>query len=897
MKLGSRLDSWSETSAMELPKKYKFIEVQDKWKKQWDEEKTFQYDPQVERSNTFVVDTPPPTVSGSLHVGHVFSYTQTDILVRYQRMKGKNIFYPIGYDDNGLPTERRVQNLYRVKCNPHLSYDDSLKVQAKEPKKNERIEFKEVSRKNFLEVCDEQTKEDRKNYRALWETLGLSVDWEQDYSTIGKHCRQVSQLSFRDLFEKGYVYSAVEPVLWDTSFQTAIAQAEIEDREKQGHYHDISFKVFDSDEYFVISTTRPELLAACIAVVAHPDDTRYQKYFGGYAETPLFHAKVPIMPSDHADPEKGTGILMVCTFGDVADVEFWKKSKLPMKQIISNDGKILPVTYGEAPFHSENVEVAKKYYSEISGLFTKQARAKMVELLKSFDSSWNKGQGALVAEPKPTQQFVKFYEKGDFPLELVPTRQWFVNILDFQKEFLQKGKEVNWYPPHMYTRLEQWVNGLNQNWCISRQRYFGVPIPVWYKIDDQGQILWDSPIHPAKETYPIDPMEDVPPGFSAEQRGKPGGFCGDENVMDTWATSSMTPQISSHWGLDETRHQKLFPADLRPQAHEIIRTWAFYTIVKSWMHEKSIPWKNIAISGWVVNPDKSKMSKSKGNTVTPPELIEEYSSDALRYWAGRAKLGMDTVYDEDVFKLGQRLTTKLFNVAKFVHLQFEDCVADIEKMSLKDVTHPLDQSWLKLMQEAVSPLDLQFNTYNYHKVLMDAESLFWDFCDNYVELVKARAYQKKDSSDGKSAIFTLQFSLNVFLRLFAPFTPFVCEEIWSWYFAGKEKTSIHRASWPVEKEFSAIAQKTEASYELSKAVINKVRATKTKEQKSLKWPLAALSVKAAGEFEKQLNEGREDLCLASTLEPEKLKFIADSSLTEISQLEIQVELAKEDKSV
>ena len=810
----------------ELPASYVAAEVELKWATEWEKSGVNRWDPNAARADSFVIDTPPPTVSGSLHMGHVFSYTQTDVLARFQRMRGKNVFYPMGWDDNGLPTERRVQNLFGIRCDPTLPYREGMTVA---PTNKEARDFESVSRKNFLEICAMQTLEDEKKYEALWKGLGLSVDWEQRYSTIDKHCQKVSQYSFLDLVKKGLVYSAESPTLWDTGFKTAVAQAEVEDREQNGNFHDIRFEL-EGGGGFTIATTRPELLAACVAVVAHPDDERYKKYFGKRAITPLFKARVPILPAAHADPEKGTGILMVCTFGDIHDVEFWKKEKLPVRQVLGRDGRLGEAEFGGPLFDSADPAAANAVYAQLKGLHLKKARAKMAELLGP----------ALVAAPRPTQQAVKYYEKGDQPLEFITTRQWFINILEHKPALLAQGKKINWHPEYMRVRYEQWVEGLNQDWCISRQRYFGVPFPVWYPVKADGSSDYSKPIFADPKNLPVDPLIDAAPGYTEAQRGKPGGFSGDPDVMDTWATSSLTPQISSRWTVDAERHKKLYPADMRPQAHEIIRTWAFYTIAKSWMHENSIPWTDIAISGWVVTPDRQKMAKSKGTGVTPDALLKQYSADALRYWSAKAKLGQDTVYDEMVFKVGHRLVTKVFNASKFVMLQLQGAKRDGLEGSLKDVVIPIDRAWIARMREILENSERSFAAFEYAPVLLEVETAFWDFCDNYLELVKTRAYDSKDRAERLSAIATLEWTLGAFLRLFAPFIPYVTEEVWSWHY-GKGQ-SVHKAKWPAPAELSAVQIEDRRQLDLAKVVLERIRSEKADKKRSIKWPVRALKI-------------------------------------------------------
>lgn len=862
-----------------LPKKYKSQESEQKWSQQWDRDQVYRYQAQS-TAPRYIIDTPPPTVSGSLHVGHVFSYTQTDILARFQRMQGKNVFYPIGWDDNGLPTERRVQNLYGISCNPRAPHDPEWEPVELSKKELEKQGKREVSRENFLKACQKQTQIDEKKYEDLWKRLGLSYDWSQQYSTIDPHCQKVSQASFLDLFHnpKKYVYSSDAPTMWDTTFQTAVAQAEVEERKKGGHYHDIQFKTAGG-EVFTISTTRPELLPACIAVVAHPDDERYQHLFGQKAITPLFKAEVEIMPSEHADPEKGTGILMVCTFGDTADVDFWKQQDLPLKQIIGRSGKLIEVQFGQGVFQSQAADKAQDYYNQLVGLYAKQARKKVADFLKES--------GDLVGDPKPTEQMAKFYEKGDEPLEFISTRQWFVKILDHKEMLIEQGRKVKWQPEHMFKRYQIWVEGLNQDWCISRQRFFGVPFPVWYPLDQSGEPLYDQPIVARMDQLPVDPQAMAPEGYREDQRGLPGGFIGDPDVMDTWATSSVTPQINSHWSVDKNRHAQLFPADLRPQAHEIIRTWAFYTIVKAAYHHQEIPWKNIAISGWVVNPDRKKMSKSKGNTVTPEELIETYSSDALRYWAGKAKLGQDTIYDENVFKIGQRLTTKLFNVSKFVLMQLENEQGEREKFGADLITEKIDQNWKNYIDLVTFQATQDLENYRYAHALSLIESAFWRFCDFYVELVKSRAYQLKNSQQGQSACATLSYSLEIFLKLFAPYMPFITEEIYAGSFSKGE--SLHQSSWPKINETPGYNAEV---LELAEKVLNEIRGAKSNAKKSLKWPVEKINVVCPSDQLQYLELSFSDLARAGGLR-EGRKIDWRESLDDQTQVLVELSETKE----
>jgi valyl-tRNA synthetase len=744
----------------------------------------------------------------------------------------------MGWDDNGLPTERRVQNLLGIRCDPHLPYDPDWKP---DPNGGKRKEIEEVSRRNFIEACGLVTAEDEKAFEHLWRHLGLSLDWSEQYATIDDHCRKISQLSFLDLVEKGQVYNVESPNMWDIDFKTAVAQAEVEDRPRQGLFYDLRFGVEGGGE-LLIATTRPELLGACIAVAAHPDDDRYKELFGKYAITPIYGARVPIVAAEHADPEKGTGILMVCTFGDAMDVEWWKSSGLPIKQLIGRDGRILPATFGEAPYESVDAALAQRSHDEIAGLTANRAKKRIAELLAENGSLPGWEGTALVGEPQPTDQIVKFFEKGDRPLEFVPTRQWFIRTLEHKEALLAQGDKIQWHPPHMKTRYTHWVEGLNQDWCISRQRHFGIPFPVWYPLGADGEPEFESPIYADKETLPVDPLTDVAPGHTGDQRDQPGGFAAEPDVMDTWATSSLTPQIQSHWGIDPERHASLFPMDIRPQAHDIIRTWAFSTIVKAWMHSGEIPWYHVVLSGWILDPDRKKMSKSKGNVVTPDDLLVEWSSDAVRYWAARARLGTDTAFDPGVFKVGKRLAMKVFNASRFVLMQLERGGGEVP--GPEHISEPLDLAFVERLRKVIEQSTRAFEAFDYATALQVAEESFWQFTDHYLELVKLRSYAEEDTPGRRSALAALGLGMNVYLRLLAPFIPYVTEEVWSWSFAGEgRERSVHTSPWPTVGEFEVVSRpEHEDTLEAAIEVMTAIRGAKTLAQKSLRWPVASLEI-------------------------------------------------------
>jgi valyl-tRNA synthetase len=805
----------------ELPKHFESAAAEERWDAAWQAAGIYHYDPSRPRHETFVVDTPPPTASGTLHVGHVFSYTQPDVVVRYWRMRGKNIFYPMGWDDNGLPTERRVQSYFHVRCEPHVAYEPDLKLtEASDAQRKERP--RPVSRKNFIELCHELTQVDELAFQAVFRRLGLSVDWRQTYSTIDEHCRFMAQSSFLDLYDKGLAYQTWAPTMWDVDFQTAVAQAEVEDRVRPGAYHYIEFGVKDSDRSFVIATTRPELLPACVGVTAHPDDARYKDLFGKQALTPLFKVPVPIFPSELADPAKGTGILMVCTFGDQTDVLWWREQKLALRQVLGLDGRLLPIEYGSAGYESEEPELANRFYAELTGKKVAAARDQVVTFLRESTGSAT-GKGApLQKEPEKIEHPVKFYERGERPLEFLSTRQWFVRLLDKKAELLAKGEEIAWRPEYMGTRYKDWTEGLGQDWCVSRQRYFGVAIPVWYRVDAHGKADFAQPLFPSAAELPIDPMLDVPVGFVESQRDQPLGFTGETDIFDTWFTSSLTPQIGSHWRKDPERHRRLFPADVRPQAHDIIRTWAFYTIAKALCHENTIPWHNAMISGWILDPDRKKMGKSKGNAVTPMHLLEEYGVDSVRYWAASARLGADTAFDPQTFKIGKRLVTKLFNAGKFVLGRSGD---------LHPITSEIDRAFIAKLARLVESATADLAEYRYANALQNVETFFWSqFTDTYIELAKPRAWGAiGEAHERGSALHALRLGLNVLLRLFAPVLPYITEEVWSWVFAHETgHASIHFTPWPNPIDFKGIAKPDNAdSFDLAVACLTAINKAKS----------------------------------------------------------------------
>jgi valyl-tRNA synthetase len=809
-----------------LSKQYEHKEREKHWQRHWAAGDVHHFRDDKPREQTFVIDTPPPTVSGVLHMGHIFSYTQADFVARYQRMAGKDVFYPMGFDDNGLPTERLVEKIKGKKASQYPSRED------------------------FVKDCREVVSEAEDEFRNLFKSAALSVDWRQEYQTISDEVRQLSQASFIDLLKKGEAYRDFRPTYWDWVDQTAIAQAEIENKELPGAMNDIQFALEDGTP-ITIATTRPELLGACVAVMYHPEDPNAARYQGKHAVTPLFGVKVPMIADELVEREKGTGIVMCCTFGDDTDKEWWRKHKLPTRPILWNDGKILfaqghtngvfdTLSFlsgsngenGVSELSARNcldINKAASVFEQIRGLKPKQANAKMIELLQA--------EGKLLQTP--ITHTVKCAERSGTPIEIIPTYQWFVRIMDKKEALLAKGAQCNWYPDFMRIRLNQWIEGLKEDWCISRQRFFGVPFPVWYskRVGEEGTMIFAD-----FDQLPVDPMVDLPKGYKREE------VDADKDVMDTWATSSISPQISAK----SLKPNKLFPADLRPQAHEIIRTWAFYTIVKAHLHENTIPWKNLMISGWCLAADKTKMSKSKGNVVTPVALIEEKGTDAVRYWASTSRLGADTAFSEDLLKIGRKLVTKLWNASNFASLNLDKLqgypTTASEDTGKGFIGEPLDLWILSRLNQCIKKATQEFERFEYSDARVAIEDFFWnDFCDNYLELVKSRSYGENGGGQ-QSALYTIYHCLEALLRLFAPFVPHITEELYSHIFDDRyAKTgSVHaRGMWPKADDYPYNAE-AELAGMAGVDVLNVIRKAKSEANVSIKFPVEKVEVSAKG---------------------------------------------------
>ena len=732
--------------------------IEKKWKNFWEKNKTFRFDIKSKKP-IYSIDTPPPTVSGKMHIGHAFSYSQQDFIVRFRRMFHGSVFYPFGTDDNGLPTERLVEKIKNVKS-------------------------KEMSRADFIELCLKTLKEITPDFIRDWKDLGISCDYDISYSTIDKQTQKISQKSFIELFKKGFIYKKEFPTLWCPECQTAIAQAELEDKQKETLFSTLKFKINNED--FLIATTRPELLGACVDVFINPKDKRYKNFAGKKAKVPMFNFEVPIIEDESADIEKGSGVLMVCSYGDKFDVDAIQRHKLFPKHILTKDGRLS--------------------IKEYQGLKIKDAKKKILDDLRSQN---------LIKEQKNIIHNLNVHDKCGTPIEFLATEQWFIKILNLKKDLISQGEKIKWHPQHMFKRYENWVNGLDWDWNISRDRHFGIPIPVWECKKCKNFIL------PIEKELPIDPLQKSKICPKCKEKAIP-----ETKVLDTWATSSLTPQIAS-----SLINSKLkIPYSLRPQAHDIIRTWAFYTIVKSYLHEKKIPWKDIVISG-NVSLKGEKMSKSKGNVIEPKLVMNQYGADALRYWAAGSKLGEDLDYQEKDLVTAKKFITKISNSARFVFMNLKNYKPKtLNKLELTET----DRLFLLELNELIKKCTKSFEEYEYSKSKLESDSFFWRvFCDNYLEIIKNRVYNGTEK-EKESAFYTLYTSLLTFLKLFAPITPFITEEIYQNYYKKNEgDSSVHLSNWPKELRIKR-GKKDKEIFELMLNMIYKVRQEKSNAKKSMK---------------------------------------------------------------
>ncbi len=794
-----------------FPQKYDPQTTESELRARWKQDTAFQWDPSLPPELDYVIDTPPPTVSGTLHVGHVYSYTQADIMARYFRMSGRNVLYPIGWDDNGLPTERLVEKVKKVRGGT-------------------------MPRGEFIDLCREVIPEYHEQYRNLFGRLALSVDWSREYQTISDESRAISQLSFVDLFRKGLIERRLEPVIWDPADRTAIAQAEMDEIEREGLLNYIPFHLEDGTPV-EIATTRPELIGGCAALMIHPDHPRAGELVGKQAISPLYGVPVDIIADDTVDPEKGTGIVMCCTFGDVTDIQWWKTHSLALRIVIDEGGRMIEAPgIGGDGWPTVDPESCAAIMERMNGLKVAKAREEMLEALKE--------QGLVLKQDK-TNQIIPVAERSKAPLEIIVTPQWFIRTLDFREEILAKGREIDWQPAYMRQRFESWVEGLKWDWSISRQRHFGVPLPVWYskRAGEEGKILVAT-----QGQLPVDPLTDLPEGYSRDEVEP------ETDVLDTWATSSVSPQlvtrtISTELGYEPELHKRLFPMSMRPQAHEIIRTWAFYTIVKALHHQHDVPWKKICISGWCLASDGSKMSKSKNNIIDPIKLLDEYGTDPIRYWTGTSRLGNDTALAPNLLKQGKRLSTKMWNAAKLSRSPAEKTTLQAgtpaELVGKGVISHPVDLWLLGELQKTIESCSAAFEAYEYAKALRDAEDFFWRvFCDNYLELVKYRTrFEGEPNADEVSATHTLWHAMRAVIRLFSPFLPYMCDTLHELFTAeGDAEATVHaRGNWPDAADYATGSDSAALGAVLLDTVAA-MRKLKSDLSVSLRTPLSTLYV-------------------------------------------------------
>lgn len=754
-----------------IPKKLKIAEIETKWKGIWKEQETYTLCAQGEK--TFSVDTPPPTVSGNIHMGHAFSYAQGDFITRFKRMQGYTIFYPFGTDDNGLPTEHLIE-------------------------KKKKVRSTAMSRSDFVKLCHETIKEIKPEFVQAWKDLGISCDFKHSYSTIDEQATRVSQQSFLDLHKKKLVYRKETPTTWCITCQTAIAQADFENVEKQSTFNTIAFHDAENKE-LLIATTRPELLPACVALFAHPEDERYSYLKGKQVTVPLFNYKIPVLFDKAVDKDKGTGLMMVCTFGDKEDVEKWHKHNLTLRAVINKNG------------------VLNTMAGNYSGQHIKKAR---MAILKDLEEK------GFLKKQEQISHNTNTHDRCGTEIEFMKTSQWFVKVIEYKDKLIELGNTINWYPAHMQTRYTNWVENLSWDWGISRQRHFGIPFPIWYE-KDTGNIIVAK-----QEDLPIDPNQQTPSWYD-----RPENLIGEQDVMDTWATSSVTPQIALNWKIQQSNEEikKQLPMSIRMQAHDIIRTWAFYTIVKSYHMHNTIPWKNIMISGFVLDPQGKKMSKSKGNTINPIEKTKQYGADVVRYAASSVKLGEDIPFKEKYLETGKKLVMKIFNASKFAHMHLEDYEETFNVSKLETI----DKWILAKADHAIIESTKYLEKFEFAKARSEAEKFFWTFCDFYLEIIKDRLYNPENHSDKSrlGAQMALAQSLKTALKLFAPYLPFITEEVWNWKFSNK---SIHLSTWPTPLSISE--SNDEKAGDQACQIISQCRQAKNNKNVSQKHPIQQITI-------------------------------------------------------
>lgn len=784
-----------------LSERYSHRESEPKWQRYWEGRGIFRFDAQPD-GPVYSIDTPPPTVSGDMHIGHVYSYTQAEMIARYWRMKGRRVFFPFGFDDNGLPTERLVE-------------------------KERGIKAADIDRKEFARLCQETVCRYEQRFKELWKSLGFSADWTLEYSTIDRRCRRISQLSFIDIFEKGGVYQDTNPNAWCTECMTSVAQAEVEAAESQSWFNDVVFGT-DADEELVIATTRPELIPACVAVFVHPEDERRQHLVGRQAIVPLVRRRVPIMADQAVGVSTGTAAVMCCTFGDQQDIKWWRDHRLDLREMIGRDGRI------------------KEGHGRYSGMTCIEARSAILDDLNA--------EGCL-RDRRPVTHMVACHERCGTPIEYLSSKQWFIRIMDKKDQLLRAADQIDWHPPYMKHRYMDWVNSLEWDWCISRQRYYGVPFPLWYCSECGAAKLAE------REELPVDPLESSPKG---KCKCGSSGFIPERDVMDTWATSSVTPFINAGWEGGTAFERPLLPMDLRPQAHDIIRTWAFYTIVKSLYHTGGIPWRNIMISGFVMAKKGEKLSKSKDHeAISPQALVSEYSADVVRLWTSTGRLGTDIVFVEDELRNNRRLPIKLWNAARLVLPHLVGLNGQVDRDSfLQAVIEPMDRWLIQRVGATSSEVGAAFEAFEIHRARELLDSFFWsDFCDNYLEIVKERLYRSEVRGEAatKSARVTLYTALLEILKMYSVFAPHITEEIYQAYYIDREECeSVQLLHWDTSLRMEADDETARGGTEFLK-IVSMLRKFKSERGLSQGAGVNRLTVRCPAESFEFLNAAHLDL--------------------------------------
>ncbi len=781
---------------MELPERYDPKISEPKWQKYWEEQGIFKFDEKSD-AKIYSVDTPPPTISGKMHIGHAFSYSQQDFVIRYKRMKGYNVFYPFGTDDNGLPTEKLVEKLKNVRS-------------------------KAMDRKAFAKLCMDTLEEVRPKFVKDWKNLGISCDFTLYYTTISDHCQKISQKSFLDLYKQGRIIRNKYPVIFCPNCQTTIAQVEMKDVEKESNLVYIKAKVVDTNDELIFATTRPELIWGCVGISVHPNDSRYKHLLGKQVKIPLIDRTVELIADDFTDMEYGSGVVYYCSYGGVECID-WLQRHPTVKAV--------------------NVMGLDGRYNDLAGfckgMKSDEARKKVIEELQK--------EGSLVKTEK-LKHTVNTHERCDTDIEYIATEQWYIKYLDLKDKFLEAGEKLNWHPEFMKSRYDNWIKGLRWDWNISRQRYYGVPFPLWYTKDGKV-ILADV------SQLPVDPLTDKPKSLPLGVKME--DILPEKDVMDTWATSSLTPQLAIQLIKDENVKKKLFPMSLRPQAHDIITFWLFNTVVKSVMHYNTIPWEDVMISGWALDPHGKKMSKSKGNVIEPQIMIDKYSADSLRYWAAGSKLGEDLPFQEKDLVTGQKFVNKLWNASKFALMNLGEYNYEEPKE-----LYPIDKFMLSLLNRLIEQSTLSFDKYEYVRTKLETEKFFWQiFCDNYLEIVKDRFYNPQNYNEDAivSAKYTLYTTLFTLLKLMAPITPHITEEIYHLYFAAKDgKKSIHNSDWP-SYDSSIIDEKIEFSGKLALDIITAIRKFKSEQTFSLKVELQKIIIECNEEQKNSIMSMQKDV--------------------------------------